>query len=50
MSTLVAFLVSALLCAVNVVIYVSSDSPVSLGAAIFCGLCALFNAVMAVDS
>lgn len=49
--TFFAFLVSASFTALNGALYVNSGSPWSLGAAIFCGLIAVFNlVVLAVNS
>lgn len=45
-----AFFVAAASTAINVAFYVSTHSPVSLAAAIFCGFLAAFNLAMAAAS
>jgi hypothetical protein len=44
-----AFLVSLLGATINVAMYAGDQNPWSLGAAVFCGGCAVFNLVMAVN-
>jgi hypothetical protein len=41
------FVLQAAFAALNAALYVNSGSPLSLGAAIFCGLGSLFSLVMA---
>jgi hypothetical protein len=40
-----AFMVSVAFTALNIVLYVANGTPVSLGAAIFCGAMAVLNLV-----